>query len=168
MAKMNLESLVLNGVRVLTGVRMGLERIGSNSVGQEPTAPSLSFARHLFSSDAQADAGTRWHYPCATVGKTTAYRAGRLASSAGVLDSRSSARFAGQAIPSGWQLVSSLRHVLPAMFGLTRFLVGMQRPTMRGSLICLPRPSGVKHGIPPVRQQLQQLQRPYVGTFTTY
>jgi hypothetical protein len=37
---------------------------------------------------------------------------------------------------------------------------------MRGSLICLPQPSGVKNRIPPVRQQ--QLQPLYIGTFTTY
>jgi len=170
MAMMNLESLVLRGVRVLTDVRMVLERIGSNSVVQEPPANSLSFARHLFPSDPQADAeaGTRWASPCFTEGKHTAYRAGRLARSAGVLGSRCPARYAGQAVPSGWQLVLGLRHGLSAMHRLTGSLDGMQRPTMPGSLICSPRPSGVKNRIPPVRKQLQQLQQPYYGYFTTY
>jgi hypothetical protein len=167
MAVKNLESLVLRGVRVLNGVPTNLERIGSYSVGQEPSITSLSFARHLFTSaaHADADAGTRWASPCPTEGKHTADRAGRLARSAGVLDSRCPARFAGQAIPSGWQLVLGLRRGLTAMAGLTRFLAGMQPLSMRGSLICLPRPSGVKNRIPPVQQQLQPL---YCGTFTTY
>jgi hypothetical protein len=170
MTMKNLESLVLRGVRVLTDVRMGLERNGSYSVVQEPTAISLSFARHLFPSDSQADAnaGTRWVTPCSPGGKPTAYRAGRPVRSAGVLDSRCPARFAGQAVLSGRQLVLGLWHVLSSMHRLTGSLSEMQRPTLRGSLICSPRPTGVKNRIPPVRQQLQQLQQPYAGNFTTY
>jgi len=167
MAVMNLESLVLRGVPVLNDVRMVLERIGSNSVVQEPPATSLSFARHLFLSAPQADAeaGTRWANPCFTEGKRTAYRAGRPARSAGVLGSRCPARFAGQAVLSGRQLVVGLRHGLSGMHRLTGSLAGMQRPTMPGSLIRSPRPSGVKNRIPPVWQQLQQ---PYYGNLATY
>jgi len=167
MAVKNLESLVLRGVRVLTDVRMGLERNGSNSVGQELSATSLSYARHLFTG-AEPTAGTRWDYPCDTVGKPPADRAGRLARSAGVLDSRSSARFAELAIPSGWRLDSGLERGPMAMFGLGRFLAGMPQPSMRASLICWSQSSSVKNRIPPVSQPLQGLQRPHCGTFTTH
>jgi len=170
MAVKNLESLVLRGVRVLNDVLMVLERIGSYTVVQEPSATSLSFARHLFPSDSQADAnaGTRWDTLGFPEGKPTAYRAGRPARSAGVLDSRCPARFAGQAVPSGRQLVLGLWHGHSTIHDLTGSQGEMQPPTMRGSLICSPPLSGVKNRIPPVRQQLQQLQLTYSGNFTTY
>jgi len=164
MAVMNLESLVLRGVRVLNDVRMVLERNGSHPVVGAPSAVSLSFARHLSDPQTETDAGTRWPAICLTNGKATANRAGRSGCSAGVL-SRCTARFAAQAVPSGRRSVRGLGRGLPAMPGLTGSPAGMHRPLMNGSLICSPLSSVAKKRIPPVRPQLQQ---PYPGNFTTY
>jgi len=166
MAVKILESLVLRGVCVANDVRTVVERIGSGLNGQEPTAVSLSFARHLTPSDPQSDAeaGTRWAPPCSTGGTATAIRAGRLGRSAGVLDSSSLARTARPTVHSGRLSVLGLLHGRKALHKPTGSLAGMRRPLMRGSLICLPRQSGVNNRIPPVWQQ----QPPYRGEFTTY
>jgi hypothetical protein len=166
MAEKILESLVLRGVRVANDVRMVLERVGSNLIAVEPQAVSLSFARHLFPGDPQSDAeaGTRWLTACSTGGnKTTAHRAGRLGSPAGVLGS-SLARTARPTVHSGRLLVQVPAPALRPWHGPTGSPVGMPRPAMRGSLICSPCQSEVKQGAPPVRPQ----QQPYHGNFTTY
>jgi hypothetical protein len=168
MAVKILETLKLRGVCVVTDVRTVVERIGSGLNAMEPTAITLSFARHLTPSDPQTDAeaGTRWAPPCSPGGTTTANRAGRLGSSAGVLDSSRLARTARPTVHSGRLTVLGLLHGLNAVHKPTGSLAGMRRPTMRGSLICLPRQSGVKNRIPPVWQQPQP--PPYQGNFTTY
>jgi hypothetical protein len=170
MAVKILESLVLRGVRVNPDVRMVLERIGSNLSVQEPQAVSLSFARHLFPSDPQADgdAGTRGLTACTPGVKRPAHRAGRPGSSAGVLDSRRLARSARRAVLCGRQAVGS-RGALATLTTAwpTGSQAGMRRPSMCGSLICSPRSSGVKNRIPPVWHQ-PQLRPPYYGNFTSY
>jgi len=165
MAVKILESLVLRGVRVVSDVRMVVERVGSNLNGLEPTAVPLSFARHLFPSDPQSDAeaGTRWA-ACSTGGNPTVSRAGRLGSSAGVLDSSSLARTARPTVHSGRLLVRGLLQGIMPRRKPTVSPAGMRRPTMRGSLICSPRQSGVKNRIPPMRPQ----QQPYHGNCTSY
>ncbi len=170
MAVKNLESLVLRGVRVNHDVRMVVECIGSNLAVQEPQVLSLSFARHLFPSDPQADidAGTRGTTACTPGGKRPAHRAGRPGSSTGVLDSRRLARTARRAVLSGRQLVQGQSRALASLTTdqPSGSLAGMRRPSVRGSLICSPRSSGVKNRIPPVWQP--QLRLPYYGNFTTY
>jgi len=165
MAEKILELVVLRNVRVVTDALTVVERIGFNLAVRMPTAVSLSFARHLFPGDPQSDAeaGTRRVAACSAGGKTTAHRAGRLGSPAGVLGS-SLARSARPTVHSGRPLVLGLAHRLTAWCRPTGSPVGMHRPTMRGSLICSPRQSSVKNRIPPMRPQ----QQPYHGNCTSY
>jgi hypothetical protein len=99
-----LESVVLRGVRVKPDVRMVLERIGSNLNGLEPQAVSLSFARHLFPSDPQADAdaGTRGKTATPVVG---APRIGPVGPEAPLVSSVSARREP----PGGWSWASRSR-----------------------------------------------------------
>jgi len=170
MAVKMLDSVVLRNVRVNRDVLTVVERIGSNLAVREPQVVSLSFARHLFPSDPQADAdaGTRGTTACTPGGKRPAHRAGRPGSSAGVLDSRRLAT-SRRAVRSGRQSVPGHAGGL-AMLSAgwpTGSLAGMQRPSLCGSLICSPRSTGVKNRIPPVWQRPQGRQ-PYFGNYTTY
>lgn len=101
MAVMNLESLVLRGVNVACDVVMGLERNGSH---QARGTTVLSFTRHpsLSYSHAGSDPGMRYGGAEDIGAAHAAIRAGRLGSSAGVLDSRKLAITASRAILSGW------------------------------------------------------------------
>jgi hypothetical protein len=105
MAVMNLESLVLRGVNVVRDVVTGLKRIGANQAAVRQTpAMVLSHLRHPSQSDPWSDADPALRYERATAGGSTAKRAGRPGSSAGVLGSRNLASFTRGAILSGWQV----------------------------------------------------------------
>jgi hypothetical protein len=105
MTVVNLESLVLRGVNGVSNVVVGLERNGSNPsvMMGKPTMP-LSPTRHPFLGYPPAKVlGTR--YGADIVGAdTSASRAGRPGSQAGVLSSRRLAISASRAILSGWSL----------------------------------------------------------------
>lgn len=167
MAAKNLEIVVLRGVRVLNDVRMVLERNGSNPAIREPEATSLSFARHLYPSEplADGDAGTRSFTTHLLGSGRATHRAGRPASSAGVLDSSRLAPDARQPVPTGrWSAPGLLRATSTARHKPVSSLAKKQRPTMRGSLICWPCQAGSTKCFQAVWPQRQ----PQSGNITTY
>jgi hypothetical protein len=90
MTVLNLETVVLRGVGVACDNVTALTRMASEEARQGTSAVVLSIKRHLPSSPAQPEPDNGPRYD-AKNGGTTVPRAGRLADSAGVLDSRSPA-----------------------------------------------------------------------------
>ena len=107
MAVKTLESLVLNGIRVVAGVKTSLVREGSKR-GHVQTPASLSHPRHLSPSwpltDYQADSRRATRVLTHLGSPEAAIRAGRSVSFAGVPVS-SPAALAGRTISKRWFLV---------------------------------------------------------------
>jgi hypothetical protein len=119
MAVMNLESLVLRGVRVACDVETGLKRIGSNTANGQTPAADLSPSRHP-SHGAPGygrDTGPRYGLAEKFGAGAAAERAGRPGCRSGVFVRRSPAMPVGPAVLSGWPLAGEV-------FAITRWRTG--------------------------------------------
>jgi hypothetical protein len=88
MTELKLETLVLDGVRVVSDNVTGLVRLASEQAGQVTPTVIPSVKRHLLSNAALVESDARPRYSATNSGGNNAPRAGRLAVSAGVPNCR--------------------------------------------------------------------------------